>query len=104
MVHWQVDASGTGKYLVEANIKINGGRVRDACRSTLYSNFVLTHVFQALTQQLTVQFIVNTKCTGGIDKNLCISPYITSSGFGNCVVITQAGKVPDLTQSKSKIG
>ena len=67
-------------------------------------NFVLTHVFQALTQQLTVQFIVNTKCTGGIDKNLCISPYITSSGFGNCVVITQAGKVPDLTQSKSKIG
>ncbi|KAI0002115.1 hypothetical protein BJV74DRAFT_722801, partial [Russula compacta] len=69
----QVDASGTGKDFVAANMVVNGdpNPTSDA------------------TQQLTVQLPANTKCTGGTSKNLCLASFTTTAGFGNCVVVSQ---------------
>ena len=30
-----------------------------------------------------------TKCTGGTSKNLCLASFVTTAGFGNCVVVSQ---------------
>ncbi|KAI9465352.1 hypothetical protein BJY52DRAFT_682882 [Lactarius psammicola] len=70
----QVDASGTGKNFVAAKMVVDG----DA------------NPTKVDTQQLTVQLPSGTKCTGGTGKNLCLASFITTAGFGNCVVVSQA--------------
>ncbi|KAH9050871.1 hypothetical protein EDB83DRAFT_1345478 [Lactarius deliciosus] len=70
----QVDASGTGQNFVAAKMIVNG----DANPST------------TSTQQLKVQLPSGTTCTGGAGKNLCLASFVTTGGFGNCVVVSQA--------------
>jgi len=72
----QVDASGTGKNFVAANMVVNG----DPNPSTVG------------TQSLTVQLPPNTKCAGGTSKNLCLASFTTTAGFGNCVVVSQGAQ------------
>jgi hypothetical protein len=45
------------------------------------------------SQNLTVQLPIDTKCTGGANKNLCVASFITTAGFGNCVVVKQPNHV-----------
>jgi hypothetical protein len=40
-------------------------------------------------QELSVQIPAGIKCTGGTSKNLCLSSFTTTAGFGNCVVVSQ---------------
>ena len=63
----QVDASGTGK------------------------NFVAAQVAPANddTQQLTIQLPAGTKCTGGTNQNLCLASITMASGLRNCIVVSQ---------------
>ncbi|KAH9006072.1 hypothetical protein EDB86DRAFT_2871517 [Lactarius hatsudake] len=70
----QVDASGTGKKFVAAKMIVNG----DANPTS------------TSTQQLKVQLPSGTTCTGGAGKNLCLASFVTTGGFGNCVVVSQA--------------
>jgi hypothetical protein len=72
-----VDASGTGKNFVAAQMApANDG-----------------------TQQFTIQLPVGTKCTGGTNQNLCLASVTTTSGLGNCVVVSQAADVVDAALS-----
>ncbi|KII87861.1 hypothetical protein PLICRDRAFT_141880 [Plicaturopsis crispa FD-325 SS-3] len=43
------------------------------------------------TTQLTAQLPAGTKCTGGKTGDLCLASFKTAGGFGNCVVVKQAG-------------
>src|ERR1700741_1642814 len=56
---------------------------------------LLTHVLQNPTndgtQQLTVKLPDGIKCAGGSDKNRCLASFVTTAGYGNCVVVKQAG-------------
>jgi len=63
-----VDASGTGK------------------------NFVAAQMAPANddTEQFTIQLPAGTRCTGGTNQNLCLASITTTSGLGNCVVVSQA--------------
>lgn len=72
----QVDASGTGKNFIAAKMIVNG----DA------------NPTNTGTQQLTVQLPAGTTCTGGTGKNLCLTSFTTTAGFGNCVVVSQGAK------------
>jgi hypothetical protein len=45
------------------------------------------------SQSVTVQLPMDTKCTGGVGKNLCVASFITTAGFGNCVVVKQTNHV-----------
>ncbi|KAI9441733.1 hypothetical protein H4582DRAFT_2118987 [Lactarius indigo] len=80
----QVDASGTGQNFVAAKMVVNG----DANPTS------------AGTEQLQVQLPSGTKCTGGTGKNLCLASFVTTAGFGNCVVVSQA-QAQDGNPSKS---
>jgi len=40
---------------------------------------------------LTVKLPDGIKCAGGSDKNRCLASFVTTEGYGNCVVVTQAG-------------
>ncbi|KAN0125546.1 hypothetical protein V8E52_000753 [Russula decolorans] len=75
----QVDASGTGK------------------------NFVAAQMAPANddTQQFTIQLPAGIKCTGGTNQNLCLASITTTSGLGNCVVVSQAADAIDTARSPS---
>lgn len=51
------------------------------------------------TQQFTIQLPAGTKCTGGTNQNLCLASITTSSGPGNCVVVSQAADAVDTARS-----
>jgi hypothetical protein len=69
----QVDATGTGKSFVAAQMVVNGD----------------PNPTSDTTEQLTVQLPAGTKCSGGANKDLCLASFTTTSGFGNCVVVSQ---------------
>jgi len=71
----QVDATGTGKGLKAATITKNG----------------LASPKVGDKSQLAVSLPAGTKCTGGKTKDLCLVSFKSASGFGNCVVVKQAG-------------
>lgn len=73
----QVDASGTGKDFVAAQMAPENDD----------------------TQQFTIQLPTGTKCTGGTNQNLCLASITTTSGLGNCVVVLQAAGAVDTTGS-----
>ena len=57
-----------------------------------------THVAQnlvAVSQKLSVQIPSGIKCIGGTSKNLCLASFATTSGFGNCVVVSQGAGAAD---------
>ncbi|CDO68171.1 hypothetical protein BN946_scf184938.g23 [Trametes cinnabarina] len=70
-----VDPTGTGKSFVSADVLQNGDKNPSNTGS----------------QQLVVQLPSNTKCSGGASKDKCLVSFTTVSGFGNCVVVQQAG-------------
>lgn len=72
----RVDASGTGK------------------------NFVVAQMAPANddTRQFTAQLPAGTKCTGGTNQNLCLASITTTSGLGNCVVVSQASDAVDIAR------
>ncbi|KAG8709769.1 hypothetical protein FRC09_000477 [Ceratobasidium sp. 395] len=72
----QVDQTGTGKNLKPATITKNG----DPAPAKV-----------GQTSPLSVQMPAGTKCTGGASKDLCLVSFKSASGFGNCVVVKQAG-------------
>jgi hypothetical protein len=51
------------------------------------------------TQQFTIQLPAGTKCTGGTSQNLCLASITTTSGLGNCVVVSQAADAVDTARS-----
>ena len=51
------------------------------------------------TQQFTIQLPAGTKCTGGTNQNLCLAAITTTSGLGNCVVVSQAADTVDTARS-----
>jgi hypothetical protein len=51
------------------------------------------------TQQFTIQLPAGTKCTGGTNQNLCFASITTTSGLGNCVVVSQAADAIDTARS-----
>ncbi|KAI9147302.1 hypothetical protein HJFPF1_13341 [Paramyrothecium foliicola] len=74
-VTMKVDASGTGDNFVAGTVSANG---QAAPRGTG-------------TEQITASLPSGTQCTGGASGNLCIASFTTAGGFGNCVVVQQAG-------------
>ncbi|CCO36344.1 hypothetical protein BN14_10478 [Rhizoctonia solani AG-1 IB] len=72
----QVDTTGTGKSFKAATITKNGP---DAPPKV------------GQTAQLSVSLPEGTSCTGGASGDLCLVSFKSSSGFGNCVVVKQAG-------------
>lgn len=75
----QVDASGTGKNFFAAQMApVNNDM-----------------------QQFTIQLPAGTKCTGGTNQNLCLASITTTSGLGNCVVVSQAADAVDTARSQS---
>ncbi|KAF8483874.1 hypothetical protein DFH94DRAFT_329096 [Russula ochroleuca] len=84
----QVDASGTGNNFVAAQMITNGDPNPTA----------------AGTEQLSVQLPAGIKCTGGTSQTLCLASFITTSGFGNCVVVSQGTGSGNDTVSPSKTG
>jgi len=73
----QVDASGTGKDFVAARMALTNDD----------------------TQQLAIQLPAGTKCAGGTNQNLCLASITTTSGLGNCVVVSQAPDAIDPARS-----
>jgi hypothetical protein len=53
------------------------------------------------TQQFTIQLPAGIKCTGGTNQNLCLASITTTSGLGNCVVVSQAADAIDTARSPS---
>jgi hypothetical protein len=70
----KVDPTGKGTSFVAAKITTNG----IAAPTTVGS------------QSLVVSLPANTKCTGGTTGNKCLVSFVSTAGFGNCVVVTQA--------------
>jgi len=70
----KVDATGKGTKFVAAKITTNG----QAAPTNVGS------------QTLSVSLPAGTKCTGGTTGNKCLVSFTSTSGFGNCVVVTQA--------------
>lgn len=65
----------------------------DAVRAIYRTRYPCTHLCQNptsdTTEQLTVQLPAGTKCSGGANKDLCLASFTTTSGFGNCVAVSQ---------------
>ncbi|KAI0714452.1 hypothetical protein C8T65DRAFT_738700 [Cerioporus squamosus] len=70
----QVDATGTGKSFVNAEVLQNGVKSPTTTGST----------------QLVVQMPAGTTCSGGATGDKCLVTFTTAGGFGNCVVVQQA--------------
>ena len=51
------------------------------------------------SQQFTIQLPAGTKCTGGTNQDLCLASITTTSGLGNCVVVSQVADVVDTSRS-----
>ncbi|CAE6463530.1 unnamed protein product [Rhizoctonia solani] len=71
-----VDTTGTGKSFKAATITKNGPNAPPKVGQTA---------------QLSVSLPAGTICKGGASKDLCLVSFKSSSGFGNCVVVKQAG-------------
>ncbi|KAI0793627.1 hypothetical protein C8Q74DRAFT_1194046, partial [Fomes fomentarius] len=71
----KVDATGTGQSFVNAQVVKNGERAPSSTGSV----------------QLTVQLPAGTTCSGGASGSKCLVSFVTAGGFGNCVVVDQAG-------------
>ncbi|RPD69421.1 hypothetical protein L226DRAFT_442988, partial [Lentinus tigrinus ALCF2SS1-7] len=69
-----VDASGTGKKFVAAQMVKNGEKNPPKIASAAIS----------------VKLPSGTKCQGGKNKDRCVVSLKTAGGFGNCVVLQQA--------------
>jgi hypothetical protein len=70
-----VDTTATGKsFPVTANITKNG--IKNPTDDT--------------SQEIDVSFPAGTTCTGGASGNECLVSFTTDSGFGNCVLVSQA--------------
>jgi len=76
-VRAQVDPSGTGKNFVK--MTIIGANGDPAPKDNKGS------------QDVVAKLPTGTKCTGGSTKNKCLVQFVTTSGFGNCVVVSQGG-------------
>lgn len=51
------------------------------------------------TQQFTIQLPAGNKCTGGTNQNLCLASITTTSGLGNCVVVSKTADAVDTARS-----
>ncbi|CAE6366564.1 unnamed protein product [Rhizoctonia solani] len=71
-----VDATGTGKSFKAATITKNGPNAPPKVGQTA---------------EIDVSLPEGTTCNGGASKDLCLVSFKSSSGFGNCVVVKQAG-------------
>jgi len=71
----KVDASGTGTKFVAMTVTTNGDKAPTNVGS----------------QPLVASLPAGTKCTGGASKDKCLVQFVSASGFGNCVAVTQAG-------------
>ncbi|KAF8903935.1 hypothetical protein CPB84DRAFT_1773746 [Gymnopilus junonius] len=69
----KVDATGTGKSFVAATITTNG----DGNPTSVGS------------QPLVAKLPAGTKCTGGATGNKCLVQFVSTAGFGNCLVVAQ---------------
>ncbi|KAK7031866.1 hypothetical protein R3P38DRAFT_2925967 [Favolaschia claudopus] len=69
-----IDATGTGKSFVKANVTKNGD---PAPKEDTGSDLI------------TVALPDGTKCTGGKEKNLCLLSVKSTAGFGACTVASQ---------------
>ena len=56
------------------------------------------------TQQFTIQLPAGTKCTGGTNQNLCLASVTTTSGLGNCIIVSQAACLADTAASPLNTG
>ena len=83
----QVDATGTGKSFKAATITKNGP---------------LAPKKVGETAQLSVSLPAGTKCTGGATGDMCLVSFKSASGFGNCVVVKQAGGGAAAGKAKGK--
>lgn len=82
----QVDPSGTGKKFEKMTITTNG----DPNPKTDGSDNVVA------------QLPAGTKCTGGSAKNKCLVQFVTTSNFGNCVVVSQGSGAGITKQPKKR--
>ncbi|KAI0676327.1 hypothetical protein C8Q78DRAFT_12192 [Trametes maxima] len=71
----QVDPTGTGENFQPATVVQNGDR-----RSKSFTS-----------QQLVVQLPAGMACSGGASQSKCLVSFKSVSGFGNCVVVQNAG-------------
>jgi len=69
----KVDATGKGTKFVAMSVTTNG----DAAPKNTGS------------QPIVASLPAGTKCTGGKSGNKCLVQFVTSAGFGNCVVVSQ---------------
>jgi len=69
----KVDSTGTGANFVAMTITTNG----DAAPADVGS------------QPIVATLPAGTKCTGGATKNKCLVQFVSTAGFGNCVVVSQ---------------
>lgn len=69
----KVDPSGTGNNFVEMTVSVNGNPAPN----------------NAGSQNVVAQLPAGTRCTGGSKKNKCLVQFVTTSGFGNCVAVSQ---------------
>ncbi|CCF35160.1 hypothetical protein CH063_07002 [Colletotrichum higginsianum] len=74
-VTMKVDAAGDGKTFVDGTVSANG-QLAPASTGT---------------EKVTASLPAGTKCSGGASGDLCIASFTTAGGFGNCVVVQQAG-------------
>ncbi|KAK1961990.1 hypothetical protein LY78DRAFT_616751 [Colletotrichum sublineola] len=74
-VTMKVNAAGDGKTFVDGKVTTNGDL---APASTG-------------TQKVTASLPNGIKCSGGASGDLCVASFKTAGGFGNCVVVQQAG-------------
>jgi len=71
----KVDATGKGTKFVAMTVTTNG----DAAPPN------------AGSQAIVAELPAGTKCTGGKTGNKCLVQFVTTAGFGNCVVVSQGG-------------
>jgi len=70
----RVDPTGKGTNFVAMTVNTNG----DAAPQNVG------------TQNIAATLPAGTSCTGGSTKNKCLVQFVTTAGFGNCVVVSQA--------------
>jgi len=69
----KVDATGKGTKFVAMNVTTNGDAApKDTGPQTIVASLP-----------------IGTKCIGGKTGNKCLVQFVTSAGFGNCVVVSQ---------------
>ncbi|KIM47124.1 hypothetical protein M413DRAFT_440651 [Hebeloma cylindrosporum] len=73
----KVDATGKGTTFVAMTVTTNG----DAAPANTGS------------QPIVASLPAGTKCTGGKTGNKCLVQFVTTAGFGNCMVVSQGAAV-----------